>query len=852
MVVAKTNYRIESSLEVFYTGGPAALFPDGDRLACACGDETKIIDLETGAVLRSLPGDSEPVTALAISPDGRTIFSASRALLLRAWSAETGKVVQTYVGHKAPVAGIAVDPTGSLLATVSADHSTRVWDVAGGFCTHSFGGHRGIVLAACFHPHEMLLVTASDDTEIRVWDLVAKSCSRVLKGHFSAVTCLGLSADGWTLVSGSRDGVCIAWNLRSGAKLSTTPVLEAVEALAVLDPGSALAAGAAPAAPAAVFATGGERGRVRVWRSDTGACVATGAGEGPADAPAAEGTGVVELLGGRRGLHAAGQPVPLVAATQDGRLLVHAPGSGVAAPPRQLVGNNDEVTDVRFVERRASGAGAGPSPACVAVATNSPVIRVFSTPRFDCLASLAGHSAAVLALDAALLAAPPGVEDGESNRSALQLLASGSKDCGVRVWDVSAGTCLALGEGHVGAVAGVAFSRRRPAAFLVSGGSDRLLKVWDTSAVAGATAGGAGGHGDGTTSDRPLRLRAVAAVAAHDRDVNAVAVSPDDALVASASQDRTAKLWRAADLVLVATLRGHRRGVWSVAFSPVDRLVATASADASLRIWSAADGACLRALEGHAASALRLCWVSLGAQLVSAGADGLVKLWGARAGEAAATLDAAEDKVWALDARGDGAQLVSGGGDGRLVLWADATAEDRGEAAAAGAAAVAADQAYANALADRDWTAAAKTALERDQPRRLLAVVNNVLEGADEPADAEAMLRPLVAPLRGEALRRLLETVRDWNTHTRSCHAAAALLRAVLCSHAPGELCALPGVAGIVDALAPYTQRHAARLDRLARSAFLLDHVLDSMSMLEPVDEAAQNGHAKPDGVLAG
>ncbi|KFM22720.1 Transducin beta-like protein 3 [Auxenochlorella protothecoides] len=723
MVVAKTNYRIESSLEVFYTGGPAALFPDGDRLACACGDETKIIDLETGAVLRSLPGDSEPVTALAISPDGRAVFSASRALLLRAWSAETGKVVQTYVGHKAPVAGIAVDPTGSLLATVSADHSTRVWDVAGGFCTHSFGGHRGIVLAACFHPHEMLLVTASDDTEIRVWDLVAKSCRRVLKGHFSAVTCLGLSADGWTLVSGSRDGVCIAWNLRSGAKLSTTPVLEAVEALA-------------------------------------------------------------------------------------------------------LVGNNDEVTDVRFVERRASGAGAGPSPACVAVATNSPVIRVFSTPRFDCLASLAGHSAAVLALDAALLAAPPGVNDGESNRSALQLLASGSKDCGVRVWDVSAGTCLALGEGHVGAVAGVAFSRRRPAAFLVSGGSDRLLKVWDTSAVVGATAGGAGGDGDGTTSDRPLRLRTVAAVAAHDRDVNAVAVSPDDALVASASQDRTAKLWRAADLVLVATLRGHRRGVWSVAFSPVDRLVATASADASLRIWSAADGACLRALEGHAASALRLCWVSLGAQLVSAGADGLVKLWGARAGEAAATLDAAEDKVWALDARGDGAQLVSGGGDGRL--------------------------AYANALADRDWTAAAKTALERDQPRRLLAVVNNVLEGADEPADAEAILRPLVAPLRGEALRRLLETVRDWNTHARSCHAAAALLRAVLCSHAPGELCALPGVAGIVDALAPYTQRHAARLDRLARSAFLLDHVLDSMSMLEPVDEAAQNGHAKPDGVLAG
>lgn len=116
----------------------------------------------------------------------------------------------------------------------------------------------------------------------------------------------------------------------------------------------------------------------------------------------------------------------------------------------------------------------------------------------------------------------------------------------------------------------------------------------------------------------------------------------------------------------------------------------------------------------------------------------------------------------------------------------------------------------------------------------------------------QAILRPLVAPLQGEQLRRLLETVRDWNTHARSCHAAAALLRVVLCSHAPDTLCALPGVAGIIEALVPYTQRHAARLDRLARSAFLLDHVLDTMSMLEPVDEAAQNRHATSNGVLAG
>lgn len=142
MVVAKTTYRIQSTLEVFYTGGPAALFPDGIHLACACADEVKIVHLESGAIIQTLPGDSEPVTALAISPDGSLIFTASRALLLRAWSTETGRPVQTFVGHRAPVAGMAVHSSGTLLATVSADHTTRVWDIAGGYCTHSFGSHR--------------------------------------------------------------------------------------------------------------------------------------------------------------------------------------------------------------------------------------------------------------------------------------------------------------------------------------------------------------------------------------------------------------------------------------------------------------------------------------------------------------------------------------------------------------------------------------------------------------------------------------------------------------------------------------------------------------------------------------
>ena len=91
---------------------------------------------------RRRPQDSEPVTALALSPDGRLLFAASRSLQLRCWSMESGQVLRSYKGHKAPIADMAVDATGGLLATSSADRTVRVGDVDAGFCTHPYTGHR--------------------------------------------------------------------------------------------------------------------------------------------------------------------------------------------------------------------------------------------------------------------------------------------------------------------------------------------------------------------------------------------------------------------------------------------------------------------------------------------------------------------------------------------------------------------------------------------------------------------------------------------------------------------------------------------------------------------------------------
>ena len=162
----------------------------------------------------------------------------------------------------------------------------------------------------------------------------------------------------------------------------------------------------------------------------------------------------------------------------------------------------------------------------------------------------------------------------------------------------------------------------------------------------------------------------------HTAELSSVAFSPDGKQLATASFDRTVRLWDVANGKSIRTLAGHQDLVLGVAFRGDGKQVASASSDKTARLWDPATGKELFTLK-HPNIVDAVAFNPAGTQLATVGHDGLLRIWdtakGTQIREIKAHVTPNLLAIYCVTWDKDGKQIATGGLDQSIKLWDAAT-----------------------------------------------------------------------------------------------------------------------------------------------------------------------------------
>lgn len=268
------------------------------------------------------------------------------------------------------------------------------------------------------------------------------------------------------------------------------------------------------------------------------------------------------------------------------------------------------------------------------------------------------------------------------------LLASGSWDATIRLWDTHTGKQIGIMTGHPHFVEQMAFSGNGKYA---AGSSRLVIHIWNTETgtaiPSSRTRGGLirelmFSHDNNTLTSVSIAILLRTAEAATNRELFtkefnghknnpwSITISPDQTILASASNKNRIRIWDMAtgrQTRLIKTK--HRDGIGELAFSPDQALLASGSHDNTIRVWDLSSGKEQFTLRGHSKEVESLAFSPDGTLLASGSWDGRLCLWDIKTKSQVFQRDGRMGGIIAVLFSLDGKTIISTNQLDQIQLW---------------------------------------------------------------------------------------------------------------------------------------------------------------------------------------
>jgi len=594
---------------------------------------SKLVNFNDGAVLGTVGGHDGAITDSAFHPDSQRFATSGKDGTVRVWKLPAAAV--TMPGHTAQIRGVASATTGLWAATIADDMTTRLWNRTGG-SQLQLGNHTQPLRAVTIRDDDALMATGDAEGMVWIWNPANGAPAGVVLAHANGTTAIAFSADRNSLITAGADGTVRCWTL---------PL-----------PKQKPAAGEEPAKPLWEFRSPDNSVVTQLVRvsQDHGLLALTAGGtqilrlrwDGLAETPLNSPGGVLRRLdvgSGGSAFTATSEAGHVHLFAADGTLTKTLPPiSGLTSARLDREGKQLIVCDgqprVRILSAETGTIQEellAPSPVTDADWLGSDQQSVVA---------IGAHPEPVL-LQRSLLRMWDDLPMGGTALAFTpdqQHVLAGGPDGRIRQWLLSDGVLVRNFEGHTGAIAELQVSPNGQNVCAVS--EDKTLQIWKAA--------------DAT------RMQTLE----HPQPVRSLSIASDSSRVATACTDGLVRVWEISSGQLLEVFSEHAAGTAVNCVRYVnDSLTLISTGDD--KTLQTAKSSVIRALAIHKGAIRSMASINGGGQVVTVGDDAQVVLTNINNGNKERDYAAGEQMPTVVAVRADNQRIAAGCESGTVLVW---------------------------------------------------------------------------------------------------------------------------------------------------------------------------------------